>query len=314
MALTSYWGVTTSAGNAFGTSLIDVMCSAVGQQPNYEGLPCVLLGSAAAGQQQTVWAHNLATGELSFANPFTGPTGAVVQIPTGTRFVILPIGGGGGGPGPSPGGSYGPLISFCETWQDELGIDFTVWTTTDPATGVGWTRGAAGAYLRANSIPNANETARLRSNQRWIAAPGVYGTNTIFRKSYFEFELQLANVANMDNTLCIFGLTPNVGDNRGSNNIIGWGLAADVLQSITDLAGVETTNNGFGETLTNWNKLLIEIYDGTVQFQINEAVVASHVANLPDLPMYLNWFVDTEAGGAATINLGAVRAWYEDVT
>ena len=206
-----------------------------------------------------------------------------------------------------------PAINLYEGWQDEAGIDLTVWTLTNPATGVAWARAADGADLMASSIPNANETARLRSNQRWVAAPTLYGINKVLRCLILEFEFQLANVANLDNTLCFFGLTPAIGNDRSSNNIIGFSLLADVLQSVTDLAGVETTNTGFGETLTNKNKLRIEILLNTVRFYINETLVASHVTNLPDQPMYLNFFADTEAGGTATIKLGIVRAWLEDI-
>lgn len=313
-ALISYWGVTTAPGNLFGTSIIDALCSTPGQQPNYEGLLCKLLDGGAAGQAQVVWAHNLATGELSFANPWRDFTGAVIQIPAGIRFVILTIIGGGGGPGPAPGGNYGPTLSLCETWQDELGIDFTIWTTTNPVGGVAWARGAAGAYLRASAAPNANNNARLRSNQRWIAAPSVYGTNTVIRKFYHEFEFRLTNVANIDAANALFGLTPGIADTRGSWNIIAWAIAAGVLQSVTDLGGAETVATGFGEVLTNWNKLLIEVSPGRVEFAINQAVVAAHVATLPDQPMYLNWYFPTGGGGPATIEIGIVRDWYEDVT
>jgi len=206
-----------------------------------------------------------------------------------------------------------PAIHLYEGWQDELGIDFTVWTVTNPATGVAWARGADGADLMASSIPNANETARLRSNQRWVAAPTLYGTNKILRRLILEFEMQLANVANMDNTLCFFGLTPAIGNDRSSNNIIGFALLADVLQTLTDLGGVETVNTGFGETLTNKNKLRIEVLLNTVRFYLNETLLATHITNLADLPMYLNFFVDTEAGGAATIKVGVTRAWFEDI-
>jgi len=206
-----------------------------------------------------------------------------------------------------------PSIHLYDGWQDEAAIDLTIWTPTNPATGAAWSRGASGAYLRATSSPNANETARLRSNQRWVAAPDTYGTNTVLRKLVLEFELKLTNVANLDESLTLIGLTPAVGDNRASNDIIGWGINTDVLESITDDAGVETTNTGFLETLANWNKLKIEVYSGHVKFYINESQVADHATNLPDLPMYLNFFIDTDAGGAATIELGVIRVWTEDI-
>lgn len=93
----------------------------------------------------------------------------------------------------------------------------------------------------------------------------------------------------------------------------GWGINTDVLESITDDGISETTNTTFGETLTNWNKLKIEVYSGHVKFYINEVMKADHTTNLPDFPMYINFHVDTVAGGAATIELGVVRAWTEDI-
>lgn len=206
-----------------------------------------------------------------------------------------------------------PSIDFIETWQDEVGIDATVWTVTDPTTGAAWSRGASGAYLRATSAPNANETARLVSDQRWKAAPDTYGTNTIHRRLVLEFELKLTNVANIMNAVAFIGLTPGAGDNRASNNIIGFALAADVLQSVTDNGGTETVNTTFGETLTNWNKLKIDIYAGHVKFYVNEVEVADHTTNLPDAPMYVNYYIITEGGGAATIDVGVTRVWTEDI-
>jgi len=124
--------------------------------------------------------------------------------------------------------------------------------------------------------------------------------------------VKTCDVANIDNTISFLGLTTGTADDRTTNNIIGWGLNADVLQSVTDNAGVETTNTGFGETLTNWNKLAIDVYSGGVRFYINETLKATHIANLPDNPVYLNFYVDTEAGGAATIELGIIRAYIDD--
>jgi len=205
-----------------------------------------------------------------------------------------------------------PSINLYEGWQDEAGIDNTVWTVADPATGVAWTRGPADGYLRAFSTPAANETCRLRSNQAWPFMPDTYGANTILRKSILEFELKLTNVANIDNTLAFFGLSGVLSD-RQSQDLIGWALLADALQSLTDDGGAETVNTGFGETLTNWNKLKIEACAGHVKFYLNEVLVADHTTNLPDDPLYVNFFVDTEAGGFAMIEVGIIRCWFEDI-
>ena len=94
-----------------------------------------------------------------------------------------------------------PKLSFCETWQDEAGIDAAVWTTTNSATGPGWSRGASGAYLRATESPNAAEVCRIVSDQRWVAAPTLFSNNMVLRRTVLEFELKLTNVVNIDLSL-----------------------------------------------------------------------------------------------------------------
>ena len=311
-SLISVYGTTTAAGNAIGTTFIS---SQLMGQPGYRGHAVAMVTGDAAGQARQIISHNLATGTCEVDRPWTDGAGAAYQIPANTHFIILSIGGGAGWGSSSFGGATGPQLPYlAETWQDELGIDFTVWQVINPATGVAWARGAAGAYLRANSIPNANETARLRSVQRWIAAPGIYGTNTIIRGLCLEFAFMLTNLANWDNTQSILGLTAGIADTRATNDIIGFGLVGvgNALQTVTDLAGAETVNTGFGEALTNWNKLMIRVTAGVVRFYLNEALVATHVTNLPDFPMYANFYCGTNAGGAAAINIGPVRVWHED--
>jgi hypothetical protein len=207
----------------------------------------------------------------------------------------------------------GRLPSLSETWQEETGISEDLWLLTQPATGTPWARTAAGAYLEASCIPALNETARMVSTMRWIVAPDTYGDNTVIRKMVFEFSMKLTNVANLDNTLCFFGLTPGQADTRATNGIAGFALLADALQTVTDDAGAETVNTGFGETLTNWNKFRMEIYAGHVKFFLNGTQIADHAANLPDAPAYIDFYFDTEAGGTATPEIGILRAWYETV-
>lgn len=285
-----------------------------------------------------------------------------------------------------------PRMEFYEAWNDEVAIDATVWTVTDPAIGAAWSRGASGAYLRATAAPNANEVARIVSDQCYIAAPNVFSTNTILKRLIVEFELKLTNLANIDRSESFFGLTTDVGHDRSDNNIIGWDLkgaelgfntgsveftvdelltgagggtgnvvawhvtsgtwvggsaaglvwlkdrnaidyvAAEALTggvtgvanaiaiqtnqlgSVTDSAGTETTGAGFIDTPTNWTKLRMEIFEGHVYFFTDDFKEprAVHSTNLPDAPMWQNYYLDTTAGGAATIELGTIRLWAED--
>jgi len=206
-----------------------------------------------------------------------------------------------------------PLLELYEGWEG-LAIDAAKWTVTDPAGGTAWTAGITGAYARILVAPALNNVARLVSDQVYIAAPTVYATNTILRRLYLEFEMKMTTKTSFDNTLCFFGLTATAADDRSSNNIIGFGMNADVLTSVTDLGGAELVNTGFGETLEDtWLKLGICVSKGHVQFFVNEVQKSNHyvVANLPSVPMYINFYLDTE-GVAGTFQLGVIRAWYED--
>jgi len=128
-----------------------------------------------------------------------------------------------------------------------------------------------------------------------------------------NFEIKLANVGNIDNSLSFFDLTRAIGDGRTSGNIIGWALTRDALQSVTDDSGTETTNRGSSESPTNWNKLRIGDSKGHVRLFINETEVADHTTTPRDFPFYLNFFGDTEAPGATTTGLGIIRCWTEDI-
>ena len=285
-----------------------------------------------------------------------------------------------------------PSQSLYEGWNDEVGgIDLSLWTLTDPVAGAAWSRGASGAYLRATAAPNANNNCRIRSNQRYIVAPDTYGTNTILKRLTVEFELKLTNLANIERTETLFGLTTAVGDKRPSADIVGWDLRGaelgfntgsaeftvgelltgaggatghveawhvtsgswtggdaaglvwlkdntvdyvaaenltggisgvanaiamqtNKLASVTDTTGTETTNAAFGDTPTNWTKLRMEIFEGWIYFYIGDFKEprAKHSTNLPDAPMYLNDYLEADADGAATIELGITRAHPED--
>ena len=208
-----------------------------------------------------------------------------------------------------------PSQSLIEDWSDPaVGISGARWTVVDPATGLAWARTVSGAFIYAIAVPNLNEVARLRSNQQWRAHVAAIAPRIIPIRFVFEFELLLGNVANMDNTLTILGgLTQGVADTRASQNIIAFGLVGDALQTITDLTGTETVNTGFGETLAQHNKFRIEVSDTLVNFYLNDIGLASHVTNLPDGPFYLQYYIDTEAGGAATHAVGWVRSYYQTI-
>lgn len=95
----SYWGITSANGNALGTTLVDANLA---NEPGYAGLAIKPIDGDAAGQVRPIAIHDLVTGTITVAAPFTDNAGAVVQILAGTRFVIISIAGGGGAPPPAP--------------------------------------------------------------------------------------------------------------------------------------------------------------------------------------------------------------------
>jgi hypothetical protein len=304
---------TTGPGAGTGLTLVDA--SLVGL-PSKVGQYVIIVDGGATEQVRVVTGHVLATGALTVDRPFTNNAGAVQQILLGTRYYIIP----------APFSLTGPVaildmltrrrVSLYEGWQDELGIDFTVWTVVNSATGVPWGRGFAAGYLRAAGSCGANEVERLVTTTRWLDSSPTFGVNTILRRLIVEFEMRLSNVINMDNTQCFFGLTPDQANIRTSNNLAGFALLADVLQTVTDAGGVEETNTGFLENLALFNKFRMEIYGDvapTIDFYLNEVLIARHTVRIPNIPSYLNFYVDSEAALGAAIEVGVVRIWYEDM-
>lgn len=88
MDLISYQGITTAAGNALGTTIVDALLA---NEPGYVGLAVKLLDGDAAGQVRPIAAHVGNT--LTVPAAFTDSAGAVVQVTASTRFVIISIGG-----------------------------------------------------------------------------------------------------------------------------------------------------------------------------------------------------------------------------
>ncbi len=309
--LFSYVGVTTANGAASGKTLV---CAGLAFEPNYAGQTVKVLTGGAWGQPRAILSHIGAT--LNVDQAFTDATGAPVQIIAGTIFMILSV-------LPPLTSVYAALArpsgpSLFESWQDEAGIDLTTWAITNPVTGAAWARGAVGENLMAYSSPNLNEFARLRSLNRWVVAPTLYGTNKIYRRFSLEFEMHIVNLlANLDPAAFFLGLTPAIGDTRITQDIIGWALVLvggiNRLQTVTDAATFETVNTGFGENLVLTNKFKIEVSFNSVEFFLNEVSIATHAVNLPSLPMYLNFYIPTAATGATTLRFGVVRAWTEDL-
>lgn len=321
--LIAYTGVATADGAADGTTIIDTFLinnPLISPTAIAEKTVLIVAGNA-RGEDRASILFNNANGTITLEG-----VGFSAQILAGTVFrivnfssadasliaIILAL----------LEGVSRPSMELYEGWQDELGIDFTLWTPTNPATP--WSRGAGAGVAAASLVATAplliNEVARLVGNQRWPVMPDLAGTNTILRATEFEFEMTLSDVTQLVPGTCFFGFTPNQADTRANQNIIGFGLVgaapAQELETVTDLATVETVNSGFGINLANLNKFKIRAVQligiSIVQFYVNEVLIAAHLTNLPDLPMYPNWYNDTTALGACTPQLGIVRIWTRD--
>jgi len=208
--------------------------------------------------------------------------------------------------------------AFYEAWQS-LAIDAAVWTKTDPIAGVAW---AVDHLTYSNTVAlctiNNGNNARLRSNKVWQASPGLSGigfdgSRYIFQKLVVEFECTLIlNPTEPDPNTFLVGLTPNAGDDRSSNNIIGFcANPGGGLDCITDAGGGETITNDPSWTNFAWHKFRIECSRGHVLFYTNGNLVADHTNNLPtSYGMYINFYC-AFIGLIANFIIGPVRAWYE---
>ncbi len=207
------------------------------------------------------------------------------------------------------------LPSHGEFWIDEAGIPAQYWSSATTATGTVARDATEAGYMKVLvNCPAAVDTAKLYSVQRWRVSPGDFGTNTIQRKTFLEFELKTGTLANLDNAIVFLGFGDGQGDIRSTAGIIGFIFAADAITAVTDAAGVETTTDvSAGITVTNYNKYRIEVYAGGVKFYVNETLVATHVTNLSDGMKYINYSCGAEAAtGATSLSVPDSRAWYQD--
>ena len=97
---------------------------------------------------------------------------------------------------------------------------------------------------------------------------------------------------------------------RTTNDIIGFSLSSDAIQTVTDNGGTETTNLPSSVTLTNRNLYKMAITENQIEFWINGNQVATHTTNLPDIMPYFMIYNASEAGGSSTVDLGFCRVFY----
>lgn len=202
--------------------------------------------------------------------------------------------------------------SLYESWQDPF-IDDTIWVVADPATGAPWARGVAGAFILCESGPLANETARLRGLHHWVHNWMATPVNLLLKRLCIEWEMTLGVHTNVDNAISFFGWMPIAAGLRTTDDIIGFALIGDALQTVTDSGGAETVNTGFGETMASHNKFKIVIQEGEVRFYLNEQLIATHNTNVPNDPVLPNFYLDTEGTGGCAFVFGVIRIWQETI-
>lgn len=207
--------------------------------------------------------------------------------------------------------------SLREGWQDATppGIDTNIWAETLTGTG-GRARDLTEAPHQKQVLtgPANADTARLYSVHRWSCGPTVWGSNLLYKRFLFGWEVKFASVASIDNTHFFMGLAPSAVATRATNELIGFILTADALNSLTDDGGVETVNAVGAPVLTNWHLLTIEVYAGGIVFYIDGAAVAQHTTNLPDYAFHLTWYLPQEAAAnGGELHIGALGCYYEFV-
>lgn len=191
------------------------------------------------------------------------------------------------------------LPYLIETWQDVLGIDFTVWTIDLAGTTGTVTRDTTEEpYQKVILAGPANaDVARLHTTQEWQLAPDTWGINTFSKLLIMEWEAKFDVVASIDNNFFLMGLSAGVAATRATMNIAGFILTGDVLNAITDDGIAETVTAVGGPTLTNWNKYAIVAYSGIIEFYVNEVMQSRHLTaqNLPDVNAHGMFYLPQEA-------------------
>lgn len=212
---------------------------------------------------------------------------------------------------------HGGGNALKEGWQDPTppGHDTNIWKAVVTGTG-GVARDLTEAPHQKQVLtgPANADTARLHSVHRWTCGPTVWGANLAYKRFLFGWEVKFATVASIENTAFFMGLMPTTVATRATDELIGFVLTADVLNSLTDDGGTETVNAVAAPVLTDWHFYAIEVYAGGVVFYIDGAAVAQHTTNLPDQAFYLTWYLPQEAAAnGGELHIGACGCYYEFV-
>ncbi len=208
---------------------------------------------------------------------------------------------------------------LTEFWEGEA-LAATKWEEVLDGGGTG-AFGTAGGYMYYDIDTDAvgDNDAYLNSLYRWHIRPGVFGdSNTMIERFVLEWEAQAVTaITSHDNTHFFMGLSSAKSNDITQQNIIGFFLDSDDLKGKCDKAGTETggATGVIAATLTNWNKFKITVNPASITFSLNgtDQTALTNAASQPDVAMYIIIGTRAEAGAAVGLNIGSVRAYYEEV-
>lgn len=204
---------------------------------------------------------------------------------------------------------------LVEFWETES-LLASVWETIVDGGGT-QAFGTAGGYMYYDMDTDAvgDNDVILNSKYRFQVRPASFGdSNSMIQRFVLEFEVQAVTaVASHDNTNFFLGLSSAKSNDITQTDLIGFYLDTDVLKAKTDDGGTESTTGAITATITNWNKYKIVVEDTKVTFYFNETAQTPIITNLPDVAMYLIFGTRAEGAAAVGLNVGNVKAYYEEI-
>ena len=203
-----------------------------------------------------------------------------------------------------------PVVTFNEVWDF---LNTGVWSVTDPATGSAWVVSSNNSYKILGTQPNGNETARLVSVSTIACSPGRFINDaSLMDRFVIEWEMTVNPAADVDNSLSFFGISDSNTATRATNNIVGFVLASDVIKGIVDSGGAETLTT-VTATPGGMQRFRMEIEGNLVAFYVDGIQLGVLTPATISKVMYLNFFLDTEAGGPVALYIGELRWWFDSI-
>lgn len=206
--------------------------------------------------------------------------------------------------------------SFVEFWADEI-LNANDWEETLDGAGTGAIGIGNGiVYYDIDTDAVVDNDVFLNSVKRWRCNPSAFGdSEDIVQKFVVEFMVQLTgNLTDHDNSHFFLGLNPAKSNVSAGSDVAQFYLNSDALSTITTVgAGNEAYPVSGPPTLTNWNKYRIEVLQDQMDFYVNGTLKNSHTMIIPDKAVYIILGTRAENAASVGLNIGPVRAWYEEV-